>query len=302
MTAENMRGRRYHDAGPTTTAPGTIPRRTLFECPLCGSPKADITARPDGGYWTGCWRCQSSMGMGEYARALADALDLPSAGNLIADPHRFLAAYLGPQPSIPPAAELPTEAMLAEWRSRLQADPNALKVLHRRGLSDRTIAHIEAGRNDGGIVFPVRDRRGALRNVVIYTPNGQPKYKGTAGQGSQLYPHPPKRETAVILGAGFLDPPRGRQEGLPVTTTTCGATLPIHLVRPLALRRRRVAVVFDVGEEAAAARAATLLNAAGARAWPVTLPMPEKGDDLTDWFQAGRSARELYRVIRRCSS
>ena len=101
-----------------------------------------------------------------------------------------------------------------------------------------------------------------------------------------------------MLVAGICDVGLGWQEGLPVVAATSGSAFPAALVA--AFSGKRVAVAFDVGEEALAEIAAAKLVAAGAEAWVVSLPMPEKGDDLTDWFvKYGRTAGDLLRVAAR---
>ena len=71
--------------------------------------------------------------------------------------------------------------------------------------------------------------------------------------------------------------------GVPAVTATTGSAFPEKLAGAFA--GRPVAVCFDAGEEALAARAMEKLNAAGATAWVVPLPLPDK-DDLGDWFRS----------------
>jgi hypothetical protein len=62
-------------------------------------------------------------------------------------------------------------------------------------------------------------------------------------------------------------------------------------------------VVYDAGLDPS--RTLKRLADVGAIAWAVDLPLPSKGDDLTDWFvEYGRSAGELRDVCNaawRCS-
>jgi hypothetical protein len=98
--------------------------------------------------------------------------------------------------------------------------------------------------------------------------------------------------------AGIFDVLSARQAGCRwAVTTTCGATLPDHLVHGLA--GRQVAVAYDVGEEAKARRTVTKLRAAGSECWIVDLGklgLPE-GGDLNDYFRSGGTKAKLVRLI-----
>jgi hypothetical protein len=95
----------------------------------------------------------------------------------------------------------------------------------------------------------------------------------------------------------MMDALLGRQSGLPTVTSTAGAAVGRALFERFA--DRRVAVVFDAGEESRAERVARELTVANARsAWVVPLPLPE-GGDVADWFvKYGRSRDELIELIR----
>jgi hypothetical protein len=104
----------------------------------------------------------------------------------------------------------------------------------------------------------------------------------------------------TLLCAGTFDGLIALEQGnFPAISASCGAKLPEHLVPDLA--GRKVAVAYDVGEEAAAERTVEILLAAGTEAWVVHLEelgLPDKGD-LNDYFRRGGKAGELADLIRR---
>ncbi len=278
------------------------PCKVLYHCPLCGHPKGDATWKADrDGRWrwfVGCFSasCQA-LGRG-YPAAAAVEVGAPHGAAILEDPLRWLAACIIGSPGgadDQEPEELPSVGSLAGAASRLWSDPNALGYLRRCGLAEETIRRYQIGRVDGGFWFPVV-AGGELVNVVTHRPEGKPKYATLRGRSAAFYPgflwH------GVLLCAGVKDVLVARQHGLRyAVTTTCGATLPGHLV-PL-LSGRPVAVAYDTGEDEAAERTAARLRAAGGRACVVRLGLPENGDDLTDWFvKYGRTAKELKRLIR----
>src|SRR5205085_3355641 len=120
----------------------------------------------------------------------------------------------------------------------------------------------DQGRN--AITFPARDENGKLVNVRyrFLNPDADPKVIGLA-RPAVLYPDVPP-EGGLLLVAGEIDALTGRQNDLPTITTTCGQQLPDPLAQRLA--GRKVFVMYDVGEEAAAARTVAKLRALGSPA------------------------------------
>ena len=103
-----------------------------------------------------------------------------------------------------------------------------------------------------------------------------------------------------MLTEGELDTAAALSHGLRAVATP-GMQIKATLAEELGQSVDRVAVVFDVGDDAyvAADRAVGLLRKAGAEAWPVRLPLTAKGADITDFFLSGGTARELVALIRR---
>jgi hypothetical protein len=196
----------------------------------------------------------------------------------------------------------PTEASVDGWCSGLLASPEGLRYLiQERGLTLETIQRYELGYDQDrhAITFPVRDEDGELVNVRrrFLAPDADPKVIGLA-RPAVLYPDVPP-EGGLLLVAGEIDALMGRQNGLPTVTTTCGTALPDHLAQQLA--RRKVFAMYDVGEEAAAARTVAKLRALGSPATVVelgALGLPAKAD-LSDFYCQGGKTWRLRALIRR---
>lgn len=305
------------EANYTESAKSTAPEigeRIEFECPVCRGGNADATYRVDRAtgrpeWFLGCFTASCRARGGTYLDDLGEALGL-GRGATKAELVVALRRRCGGRAARAAREELPSEARLAGWHDRLRADRPALRYLTREcGLTLATIERcgLGYGEYDGrpaAFLFPVCDAAGKLLTLKErYWPEpwrrrGKSVWKrALAGHRAALYPAVPNRR-AVMLCAGELDALVALQHGLPAVTATTGAVLPESLAPELA--GRRVAVVYDVGEDAAAVRSVSLLNAAGAEAWVVSLGLPEKGDDLGDWFvKYGRTAKQLRERMNR---
>lgn len=289
----------YHDA-PLVG----LPPDEQYECPVCGGTLyvnwriGQWSQRPEPFYH--CFSCANDYSNSEYNAELR-ALniwpyrikqgDFSQLGPPLGRGHRRIA----PQP-------LPSEESVAAWREGLLASPEALRYLtQERGLTLETIQRYELGYDQGrnAITFPARDENGALVNVRyrFLNPAADPKVTGLA-RPAVLYPVVPP-EGGLLLVAGEIDALTGRQNGLPTVTTTCGTALPDHLAQRLA--GRKVFVMYDVGEDAAAARTVAKLRGLGSPATVVelgALGLPAKAD-LSDYYRLGGKTWRLHALIRR---
>lgn len=210
-------------------------------------------------------------------------------------------------------APLPTQAWLRRAGAAVQDNPDRLRqLLRERGLTGDTAAQFGVGW-DGlaeAWTLPVYDARGKLVNCVWRPPRGGSMYwKGfrigrprrvtgrTAERGElPLWPRVPDRK-AWLLVAGEWDCLAAIQAGLPAVTGLCGCRW-LDAWNQDAIGRR-IAVLYDRGEERAAALTVERLQFT-AEAWRVELPRAdEAGFDVCDWFQSGRTADELIKLIRR---
>jgi hypothetical protein len=212
-------------------------------------------------------------------------------------PHLEPFRYDGRQPVRKKVDPLPDQATLRRAEKALWANAWFLGYFtETRGLTSSTIRRRRLAL-EGCYWLPVfRGRR--LVNVVYHRPWAEPplkKYMAAAGHPAAFYPNVLKTGP-LLLVAGMMDSLIGRQNGLPTITSTAGAAVGNHLFPQLS--GRRVPVLFDASEEAAADRAVAKLRAVGAVAWQVVLPLPAK-HDLADWFVVhGRSREELLELIR----
>lgn len=199
----------------------------------------------------------------------------------------------GQRTDLPPQP-LPTpQALRAACRALRRSRQHMAYLCRQRGLTRAQIGRYGLGWQ-GGYLLPVTGEGGELLTVVTHRPwiEGRGRYDVPRGSRAALYPTLP-RSRAVVLVAGMFDALIGRQHGLPTVTTTCGARVPSELL--VQFRGKRVAVVFDVGEEH---EAATVVGRLPCEAWAVSLPLPE-GGDVSDWFiEHTRTRKELLKLIR----
>jgi hypothetical protein len=270
---------------------------TLAECRVCGAGygHATVTITDYGRTLLNCYRC--GAGFDSYVDELAGELGI-TVGALLSDPLTHLAPWLddGARATRRKApAPLPDHRALRRACAALWADAGRLAYLTQdRGLHRSTVRRYRIG-FDGCYTFPVF-RHARTVNIVDHRPWSHPRYVAARGHPAALYPNLPAGQ-AIVLVAGMMDALTGRQHDVPAVTTTCGTSLPEHLVARF--NGRRVAVVFDAGEEDAAERAVHKLRAAGAAsAWVVPLPLAT-GGDVNDWLVThGRSRDELLVLIR----
>lgn len=301
-TQTRSRPRTATSTQPNKRNAGAAHPKSYFTCPACGA-TGDHTPNPlgDPRHRVGSLSTKCPGGR-ECLRGIAEAVGA-EPWQILDDAPRWLDGLAtGPPRGAGLRAPLPTPAQVLEWHRALVAHADGMAYLcAERGLRLRTVQRHRLGYDGQALVLPVYEH-GKLVNVRrrFWPEPRDPKIVGLAGRGSQLYPSPVTPGSTVVLCEGEFDALLARQEGMParVITTTTGASLPIHLAR--AFKGCRVAVVYDVGADAATAATLRVLQAVGAdEAWAVALPLPDAGQDLTDWFVTHeRTADELVSCIR----
>ena len=187
---------------------------------------------------------------------------------------------------------LPNEVALAGHRRALRTHlPHRRYLTATRGLRRAQIAAYELGTTGREITMPVRGEWGEIVNLVRHPPGG--RYYAAKGRDAALYPSLPPGP--ALLVAGMFDALIGRQNDLPTVTTTCGAKLPDYLLDRFA--GRRVAVLYDTGEEREAQITVAKLWDVAVEVWRVEFTSFD-GKDLSDWFQSGHTRDELLQIIR----
>jgi hypothetical protein len=274
-----------------------------FTCPVCGGTlyvnQAQGRYSEQLEWFYLCFPCDAELGRDGYNVALRERGIAPSRlkdGDFSQLTGR---SRRGKRPEQPP-----TPALVDGWHERLLYERRVLEWLtHERGLTLETIREHTLGYDGQAVVFPVYVDGELVSAKRRYWPKPWFKKRGKAvwkrtpsGAVAQLYPGLTAGRW-VMLCEGELDALLARQNGLPAVSATCGSQLPPRLVQRLC--KRQVAVAYDVGAERAAERAAQRLIDAGGRAVAVPLGLPNKGDDLTDWFLKYRRTRpDLIDLIR----
>jgi hypothetical protein len=295
-------------------------------CPVCEKFRFDVSPRKEGlGFYVGCWSCNAAgLTGGDYLHELLAAIGAQpnEGGNLLALGPEFpeLAPWLEDRPRDGRAPEpLPTVGAVAGRAAGLLSQGRAAAgfayLSERRGLSTETVARYYVGfsLSTGDLTFPAfsgdayeRDWRGYdaldLNQVEIVgevrrKPVDGAKVRALRGHPRMPYPNLPARG-GLLLVAGEIDALTGRQLGLPAVTVS-GASLP-ERAEP-AFHGRTVAVMFDAGdEEAAAEKVVRRLRDGGGTAWRVPLSklgLPS-GFDLNDYHRNSGSLCDLRALIR----
>jgi hypothetical protein len=200
-----------------------------------------------------------------------------------------------------------SESKVVRYVDYLHESPNLLDYLHdERGLYDDTLRSYEVGYDEqrDRYTLPVRHKRKLvnIRRYLPHAPPGVPKMINASGHGSpaRLYPYLPSQRSrrGILICEGEWDCLLLRQHGFLAFTGTHGAGTWRECWAHL-LAGRTVALVYDVGATSAALAAAETLVGTCASVRVVGLPMPRKGDDVTDWFVTyQRRADELRQLIR----
>lgn len=250
----------------------------------------------------------------EVAETLSTAECAITPGQVLAEPHVFLADYCEDETTHREPRPLPSHAAIMAKHKHLLRTPAALAYMtDERLLTLQTLRRARVGLEGSVFTFPLYERLGAdagrrLVNIIRrpFPRDDRPPYYGERARdksngGIQLYPHRP-RGKSVLLVAGLLDALLGAQElpGVAVVSPSHGVrTFEDEWFRRFA--GRRVAVMFDVGEERTMNERVAQLRHHGAEAWPVYLSKlfgeEAGGGDLTDALRAGFTAEDILKLI-----
>jgi hypothetical protein len=218
-----------------------------------------------------------------------------------------------------PIRGLPPIRYLEQAAHRVQRDSRLYRALWReRGITLRTAEMFSIGYDPDqrAWVLPIFDGRGFVCNVTWRPRRGATMRYGRedishpmriGGRRAErgllpLYPRVPYTGP-LLLVAGEWDALACLQHGIPAVTGLSGKLW--HDAWNPAIEGRRIAVMYDVGEEAAANNTVRQLRDAGAaRSWAVYLGLPNYGDDPEIWFRSkknggyGRDRNGLLELIR----
>jgi hypothetical protein len=230
---------------------------------------------------------------GEYVGA-------PNGPTLLNFPQDYIVVEEGPRAARAPA-DLPSSARLAEYVEELSVDRRARAYLRKRGLNERTVRREGLGFDPfaNAIVLPVYEGKRLVNVRRRYlAPWHKSKIKGIRGRPAALYPRPPKGRSVIVCAGEFDALVTSQNTRIATVTSTAGAGH-WHAAWDRHFAGKRVAVIFDLGEQAAAEkRAEALCEVAGCDAWPVDIvPLLTTGKDLSDYWQQGGTSAALIAFI-----
>lgn len=279
------------------------PCKVLFQCPVCGGGNADYTWKQDwDGRWRwflGCFRASCKELGRRYPAVLAPYVGAPSGAALLDDPPRYLAHLaLGQASQTREAPPLPSWGAVVGWHQRLLSSPEALGLVERRGVSLDVAASVLLGWDGERVTLPMF-RGQEILSAKTWRPGEKVRSWPGKDRPWPLYPAPVRRQQWIIVCEGEWDALRLLSLGLPATSVTLGAgTWRSAWAEELA--GLRVAVMYDVGAERSAVRAARRLRASGVPAKQVSLRrlgLTARNADASDYLAAGGDPAALVGLV-----
>lgn len=258
-------------------------------CPLHEDPKISTSPSASFRFKSGLFQCFAGCGglsIKDLTQLLRDDGTLPSPSG------RSRAGKTPVSEDKTPEAKLPSEAFLEEATERLLSSAaNMLLMKEKRGLSLDTLEKFGIGFNEGRFTIPVRDAQGRLVNVRRYKPNAtEPKDKmmsWSRGTGTRrlFLPDVLEHHDEVILVEGEMDAIIGQQYGLPTMSHTAGASS-WDARWNLEFEDKVVFICYDCDDAGrrGARKVEGQLQRYAKRVHVISLPMKEKGADLTNYF------------------
>jgi len=198
--------------------------------------------------------------------------------------------------------KLPSNRDVRGWTERLLGLRSALKPLKvQRGLTSRTVEKYELGWDGERYTIPVRDETGEIVNVRRYKMNASrdkvlnwPNW----GRGGQLYLVDSLDRDDIVLCEGEMDALIGRQYKLNTLTFTTGA----NSWRDYWSEKFKDKIVYicfdadDTGRQGAK-KAASSISRYAKEVRIISLPLKQKGGDLTNYFVDQGFTSEDFRLL-----
>jgi hypothetical protein len=272
-------------------------------CPVCENPETSTSPSASFNFDQGIYACFSQCG-GMTLRALMRRLR--EEKRVVMSSVKEKKPPVTDAPKKPPRP-LPSSRRLAEFTERLLRSPERLRFLRdKRGLSKTTIERYRLGWDGYRYTIPIDDEEGRLVNVRRYDPHARDAkdkmVSWSRGLGTRrLYGFDALDESeTIILVEGEMDKLIGRQYELPTMTHTGGAGAWDAAWSPL-FEGKKVFICYDndaSGRRGAKKVEASLKNYA-LEVYIITLPLPNDGDDLTNFFvDNDRSTAEFYTLMK----
>jgi hypothetical protein len=193
--------------------------------------------------------------------------------------------------------QFPTQALIEQYRSNLQARPKEIEVLHSFGITDEIIEQFQIGHDaDLRIMFPIKSRTGAWVNVRAYLPPHRrlsqmgkvAKVKNRIDCGEdRFFPYEAFDRDPIFLVEGEKDMLSARSHGLNAVTGTGGSNIPADEIGLFAGHDVYVMVDNDEVGNKLATKYMKLLRPIAKQVQRIELPVSPNGDgkDYTEFWQ-----------------
>lgn len=281
-------------------------------CPICEDPKKSKTPSASFNAEEGVWNCLKGNHGGKIY-ALVQDLKKETGFDIRSEAMRYKnandttfnsARNEGLQRSGRAAAPLPSEDKIQEWNSRLLSDKKVLAdFMSQRGITERTIVEYQIGWDGQRYTFPIYDADDQIANVRRYKMNATQhadKMLNIPGHGTaMIYGMDMLAENKeIVLTEGETDRLLLVQEGIPAVTHTAGAQTFRSAWAPL-FEGKRVWVCYDADEagKKGAQKVKSILAPFADAVYLVTIPLPDKGADITDYLHKEGHSVEDFRGL-----
>lgn len=193
------------------------------------------------------------------------------------------------------------DAVADRFHQHLLGEPKLMKWLKAtKGWNAESINKLKIGFNGSRYTLPVRDERGNIVNIRLYSAVATPKILSFGeGYGAPtFFPHPPT-EDSILLMEGESDTIMARQLGFAAYCQTGGADTWNERMTA-ALADKRVCVIYDV-DRAGMRGAKKVVNSIKFTVKEVRnifLPVTNGNKDFSDWIlKDGGSADDLREIM-----
>lgn len=287
-------------------------------CPVCEDPDTSNSPSAMMNPGSGVWNCLKGSHGGSIVGLAADlkkerGWSIRSAAMEArnADPESQRAREEGLARAGRRAAPLPSVDQIEAWASRLLADRVTLdRLISERGFDQQTIVEYEIGWDGSRYTFPVYNADGDLLNVRRYRLNAgsaNDKMLNLPGHGQAQMFHPEiiQQNKHIIVSEGEPDMVltnqylRGVDDYGAVTHTAGAATFRPAWGPLFAGKIVYICYDNDDGGKRGASKVSSILKPYAESVYNVTIPIPVKGADLTDYFhKEGHSTEDFLSLLK----
>jgi len=193
------------------------------------------------------------------------------------------------------------EEVVERFHKHLLEEPKLMEWLKvTKGWTTETLVNLKIGFNGSRYTIPVRDERGNIINIRMYSASAAPKIM-SFGEGygaAAFFPYPPV-EDDILLMEGESDTILARQLGFPAYCQTGGADTWTEKMTA-ALADKRVSVIYDTDRPGirGAKKVVAAIKFTVKEVRNIFLPVTGGNKDFSDWIlRDGGSADDLKEII-----